>query len=476
MKRKISITLALMLLLSTMIVFGMQASAAEDPFVRVIDTNGNSAVYSSEEDLREVFKIDSSLVGNGYTIEVSGKVAIPFHTGPDAVGTARTRTGLSGTIRGYVWVLNYDNVTVRGIEDTDATLYFAGRMNSGMGFAQATIIVYGNNATFENLSMMAAFNGYYNAQGSLWDTLDVYGEDFTIRGCTMAKYDVAENNSDVPNRHGGVLCFSKAVGDIVIEDCVFDHSNLSFYIQPEEANFTVKENTFDGHWGYSMIGFDSSTQSSSALNGSFEIIGNTFQNFEADYKKAITMAVTGTLVLEDNIVDQDNDKTPDDSILDHMRVLKHAKVANDATMLDQASVIVTENGKKEEVKFSGTNGGAPVVEKVFLTGVKISRTNLLTLNRGTTYQFTAAPVPGNADDATAITWTSSDTNVAVVDAEGYVVAVGAGTATITANCGGFTSSCDVTVNVTLSQWFMDTITNFITSILQILLNFFTFQF
>ena len=53
--------------------------------------------------------------------------------------------------------------------------------------------------------------------------------------------------------------------------------------------------------------------------------------------------------------------------------------------------------------------------------------------------------PATAADATTVTWTSSNTSVATVDATGKVTAVAAGTATITVNCDGYTASCEVTV-------------------------------
>ncbi|MBQ9504003.1 MAG: Ig-like domain-containing protein [Lachnospiraceae bacterium] len=44
-----------------------------------------------------------------------------------------------------------------------------------------------------------------------------------------------------------------------------------------------------------------------------------------------------------------------------------------------------------------------------------------------------------------ISWSSSDTSVARVDASGYVTGVAPGTAVISTTAGGATSSCAVTV-------------------------------
>ncbi|MEF2735795.1 MAG: Ig-like domain-containing protein, partial [Bifidobacterium choerinum] len=63
---------------------------------------------------------------------------------------------------------------------------------------------------------------------------------------------------------------------------------------------------------------------------------------------------------------------------------------------------------------------------------------------GSTKQLSATVSPSNATDR-AVSWRSSDTSVASVDASGTVKAVKAGTATITATAGGKSASVKVTV-------------------------------
>ena len=68
----------------------------------------------------------------------------------------------------------------------------------------------------------------------------------------------------------------------------------------------------------------------------------------------------------------------------------------------------------------------------------------LELNEGETATLTATVKPDNASDKT-VTWSSSKTSVATVDASGKVTAVAEGTATITAKAGDKTATCSVTV-------------------------------
>ena len=63
---------------------------------------------------------------------------------------------------------------------------------------------------------------------------------------------------------------------------------------------------------------------------------------------------------------------------------------------------------------------------------------------GSTKQLIATVEPANADDST-VTWKSGDTNVATVDQNGTITAVGVGSTTITATAGGKSATCTVIV-------------------------------
>lgn len=78
------------------------------------------------------------------------------------------------------------------------------------------------------------------------------------------------------------------------------------------------------------------------------------------------------------------------------------------------------------------------------TGITISP-NTLEMNSGTTTQLTAMLTPEGAFGS--VTWTSSDENVATVDANGVVTGVAGGTCTITATVSGNlkTTTCFVSV-------------------------------
>ncbi len=80
---------------------------------------------------------------------------------------------------------------------------------------------------------------------------------------------------------------------------------------------------------------------------------------------------------------------------------------------------------------------------IAVTGITLDKT-AVELTEGETATLVATVAPDNATDKT-VTWSSSDEKIATVDAAGKVTAVAAGKATITAQAGEMTATCEVTV-------------------------------
>ena len=112
------------------------------------------------------------------------------------------------------------------------------------------------------------------------------------------------------------------------------------------------------------------------------------------------------------------------------------------TAVNEGTATITarsNNGKTTTCKVTVINPASVAVSSV---GLKSSTT----IVKGKTEKLTATVSPSNASNK-AVTWTSSNSNVARVDANGNVTAVNAGTATITAKSNnGKIATCKVTVN------------------------------
>ena len=103
---------------------------------------------------------------------------------------------------------------------------------------------------------------------------------------------------------------------------------------------------------------------------------------------------------------------------------------------------VMYDGSKQErkVALSDENGNIPLID------INISESEM-TIKEGESVALTATCYPNNTTFSKKIIWSSSDTNVATVDANGTVTAKSAGTAVITATSeNGKSASCTITVN------------------------------
>lgn len=84
--------------------------------------------------------------------------------------------------------------------------------------------------------------------------------------------------------------------------------------------------------------------------------------------------------------------------------------------------------------------------RIAVTSVELNKTSLQ-MKEGDTETLIATVRPDNATDKT-VSWSSSDTGIATIDANGKVTAVKEGNATITAKAGDKTASCSVTIKNT----------------------------
>ena len=83
--------------------------------------------------------------------------------------------------------------------------------------------------------------------------------------------------------------------------------------------------------------------------------------------------------------------------------------------------------------------------KTVITGITIDKTNVI-LKEGEETQLNAKLEPDETIAYKRIKWNSSNTNIVTVSNEGNLKAVGVGEATVTANIGSVTASCNVVVD------------------------------
>lgn len=119
-----------------------------------------------------------------------------------------------------------------------------------------------------------------------------------------------------------------------------------------------------------------------------------------------------------------------------------------AVAVGKATITATTAGK--DADGNAVSDSVEVTVTVPATGVKIAtpaKTNLVVNDE---LQLEAAAVPEDATDAAVITWSSSDTAIATVDANGKVTAKKAGDVEITATMGTFTDKVALKVTDTVT--------------------------
>jgi len=116
-----------------------------------------------------------------------------------------------------------------------------------------------------------------------------------------------------------------------------------------------------------------------------------------------------------------------------------ATVWEDGTVRGVAAGEATITAKAGDISVTCT---VTVTAATEVTGVSLNKTTL-SLNIGQSEQLSATVTPNDATDK-SVTWSTSDTNIAIVN-QGLVTGVAAGTATITAKAGSKTATCSVTV-------------------------------
>lgn len=126
---------------------------------------------------------------------------------------------------------------------------------------------------------------------------------------------------------------------------------------------------------------------------------------------------------------------------------EHVRFLNDQTVFKGTARYDGQAAIAEAFVAIGVNGAEPSDSMSFagdtansVQGVKISKTTA-TVADGATVQLKAETYPVKG----AITWASSNTTYATVDTTGKVTGEAEGSAIITATCGEYSASCEVTV-------------------------------
>ena len=118
-----------------------------------------------------------------------------------------------------------------------------------------------------------------------------------------------------------------------------------------------------------------------------------------------------------------------------------------ATVNENGLITAVANGNTIITASSGTfTATCNVTVENLLKGLNIDK-SLVTIDKDQSIQLNVQKDPIDTSNTDDIVWSSSDEKIAKVDEKGLVTGLGNGKATITASCGGFEVTCEVTVLV-----------------------------
>lgn len=213
-------------------------------------------------------------------------------------------------------------------------------------------------------------------------------------------------------------------------------------------------------------GLVTAVSSSDAVAGKANITATWTSNVDASRKMTSSIEVTVVAPIQKVTFDKTTINLVNKGSKETIRASIEPNMTSDSKMITWSSSdinvatvsngVVTAVGKGDCVITGTTSNGKVATSKVHVTipatGITLNtnQLNLQTLNGNTTAQLTATVEPAGSSDS--VQWSSSDTNVAIVDNNGFVTAIGEGTAIITAKAGNVSKQVRVQVIVPVTSF------------------------
>lgn len=311
-----------------------------DPTVHENSIRVGYTWYTTEDELKELIK---NGIPAGATVEVYGKVNIPFSTGISKEN--------GSIVEGY-FVVDTDNVTIKGMTE-DATLYTSEIHPNGTWGSQSFMLITGDNVTLEGLTIMPQAT---TDDGETNKTIEFVGNTLNMHNCTVKPNETPATND------GGSLYFNGDKDTVLVEDCTFDKVSVCFDSVDTAKSILIKDNTFVNPGDPYTIGNTSWTTPRTDVMAPITIEGNSFNDVTED-TTLVLQRMEGNFILTDNTVD--NGK----SIADFVDFDTEAIDTSDDSKMH---ITITENGKTVQLTPSTDGGQDPTAKEFKLNATSLS--------------------------------------------------------------------------------------------------------
>lgn len=376
-----------------------------DPTVHENSIRVGYTWYTTEDELKELIK---NGIPAGATVEVYGKVNIPFSTGISKEN--------GSIVEGY-FVVDTDNVTIKGMTE-DATLYTSEIHPNGTWGSQSFMLITGDNVTLEGLTIMPQAT---TDDGETNKTIEFVGNTLNMHNCTVKPNETPATND------GGSLYFNGDKDTVLVEDCIFDEVTICFDSVDSAESILIQNNTFKNPGNPYTIGNTSWSTPPATSMADITVKENVFQGLSDD-TVLVRQKMEGNFVLEENTTDNGS------SIADMVEF-----VTSDSLSKDKMHVTVTENGQTT-VLTPAADGEEPESKTFALDKTSVS------IKVGRTVTLTASMT--GEETLTNVTWTvngdkqdeTSDTFAFTPNTKGTHTV----TATYVQDDVTYTATCEVT--------------------------------
>ena len=294
----------------------------------------------------------------------------------------------------------------------------------------------GTTKTIDELYRKATYEALGWDMENIWDIDEgsslPYFEEFSIQVS-----EISLNNTEATIERQSTL---RLTATVLPEDC---RNNTLKWSSDNEEVATVDENGL-----VTAVSVGEANITATAVDGSGVtatckvtvtpklVTSVTLNKNELTIEKSFTAQLTATVA-------------PDDA--DNLGLTWTSDNEEVATVDENGLVTAVSTGEANITAAAVDGSGVTATCKVTVTPKLVTSVTLdeseLTIEKGFTEQLTATVAPDDADNL-SLAWTSDNEEVATVDENGLVTAVGEGTATITATANdgsGVSASCVVTV-------------------------------
>ena len=371
-----------------------------------------------------------------------------------------------------------DNGKVTGIKGGNATI--TGTLSNGMKVtAEVSVVVPLESISLDTDSIELVPNGDHTfvATKNPTDTTDTRDVTWESSDATIASVD---NTGKVTAKKAGTATITAKVGDIkatatvkvlkMIDSVAMsdpeatlnknDTKELSVIVNPNDTDekYTITWKSSDT----SVATVDNNGKVTAKKGGETTITATVKSATSED--KEVTCDITVVVPLTSISLNKTTTKLEKGKDETLTVSYEPTDTTDDKTVTwtsNDDTIASVSNGKVTAKKAGTATITAKVGELtavctveviVPITSVTINNKPTESLNRGDTVNLTATVGPDDTTDDKTVTWTSSKEDVATVDANGAVIAKGAGKTTITAKAGNKTDTVEIEVVVPIESF------------------------